>query len=99
MLKPTRIYVKPVLKLLRKRADIRGIAHITGGAFSKLKRLTYGARLDFDLNSMPEPLPIFTLMQKKGRISTKEMYNTFNMGIGLCIVTEKSEVSLVHKDF
>jgi phosphoribosylformylglycinamidine cyclo-ligase len=99
LLEPTRIYVKPVLELLRKRADIRGIAHITGGAFSKLKRLTYGTKLGFDLNSMPEPLPIFTLIQKKGRISTKEMYNTFNMGIGLCIVTEKSEVSLITKTF
>ena len=80
LLKPTRIYVSSIMKILG--GEIHGLAHITGGAYMKLRRLTkYGFKL-----KMPPPQPIFKLIQKEGKLSDYEMYRTFNMGIGFCIV-------------
>lgn len=92
LLKPTRIYVKPVLEVL-KRAEVHGLAHITGGSFTKLSRLTN--KFGFELDSMPEPHEIFKLVQKHAKISDKEMYGTFNMGIGLCVIVPKGSEDLV----
>ncbi|QQG48029.1 MAG: phosphoribosylformylglycinamidine cyclo-ligase [archaeon] len=89
LLEPTRIYVKPVLAAA-KGGDIHGIAHVTGGAFTKLGRLVGNGRLGFDLR-MPPPPPIFGLLQKLGRVSAKEMYSTFNMGVGMCLVLPPGE--------
>ncbi|MCS7113581.1 MAG: phosphoribosylformylglycinamidine cyclo-ligase [Nitrososphaerota archaeon] len=90
LLKPTKIYVKPVLEVLR-RYEVHGLAHITGGAFGKLMRLARMAITGFYLDSMPEPPSIFKLIQKLGGISDREMYRTFNMGVGFCIIAPKSE--------
>jgi len=90
LLKPTRIYVKPVLESL-KIYEIHGLAHITGGAFTKLMRLARIANVGFYLDSMPEPPPIFKLIQKVGGISDREMYRTFNMGVGFCIVAPRDQ--------
>lgn len=90
LLKPTKIYVKPVLEVLR-RYEVHGLAHITGGAFGKLMRLARMTVTGFYLDSMPEPPPIFKLIQKLGGISDREMYRTFNMGVGFCIIAPKSE--------
>lgn len=90
LLEPTRIYVKPVLKLL-EQVDVHGLAHITGGAFTKLNRLAADRPIGFKLSSMPKPPPIFKLIQRIGRISTREMYRTFNMGIGFCVILPKDE--------
>ncbi len=94
LLKPTRIYVKPVLSLLRPstidhRPSITGIAHITGGAFyDKIKRiLPNDVNVWINKNSWPVP-KIFKLIQNKGNIQDKEMYHTFNMGIGMVLVVE-----------
>ncbi|MEM1587906.1 MAG: phosphoribosylformylglycinamidine cyclo-ligase [Candidatus Bathyarchaeia archaeon] len=94
LLKPTKIYVKPVLEIV-KNCEIHGLANITGGAFSKLTRLKNDA--GFNLNSLPEPPSIFKLIQKFGAISDKEMYRTFNMGIGFCIVTLEEEYEEIKK--
>lgn len=86
LLTPTTIYVRPILEVLaRLRSQISGLAHITGGAFSKLKRIGEYADVGFKLDHMPEPPSIFQLVQKEGRITSREMYKTFNMGIGFCI--------------
>jgi phosphoribosylformylglycinamidine cyclo-ligase len=98
LLTPTRIYVKPVLKLLKK-CEVHGLAHITGGAFSKLKRLLMKPKIGFLLDNMPEPLPIFQLIQKEGNISKREMYRTFNMGIGFCVFSPMSEEDRIVKIF
>jgi phosphoribosylformylglycinamidine cyclo-ligase len=94
LLKPTRIYVKPVLSLLRlaisdKRYAIRGISHITGGAFyDKIARiLPDNINVRIRKNSWQVP-PIFKLIQNKGGISDKEMYHTLNMGIGMVLIIE-----------
>ncbi|ARM76259.1 phosphoribosylformylglycinamidine cyclo-ligase [Acidianus manzaensis] len=79
LMKPTQIYVKPILEVLDK---IKAAAHITGGSFSKLRRITnYKIEL-----SLPEPQEIFKELEKCG-ISHEEMYKVFNMGIGMTIFT------------
>lgn len=89
MLTPTRIYVKPVLQMI-KSCDIHGIAHITGGAFSKLMRIGRYAGKGFLLDGIPKPKQIFVELGKRVK-SDYEMYRTFNMGVGMCIVCDRSE--------
>ncbi len=88
LLKPTRIYVKPVLSLLGNHA-VRGIAHITGGAFyDKIARILPG-NVNVRLNKSSWVVPkIFRLIQNKGNIEDKEMYHTFNMGVGMVLIVE-----------
>ena len=97
LLRPTRIYVKPVLKLL-ERFSIKGIAHITGGAFyEKLtKIIPQGRCAVIRKNSWIMP-PIFKMIQKKGKISGKEMFTTFNMGIGMALMVSPKEAVNVKK--
>ncbi len=92
LLTPTRIYVKEVLKLVENRL-VSGLAHITGGAFTKLMRLTKN-KLGFHLK-MPKPPEIFTLIQQWGNVDSYEMYKTFNMGVGFCIITSPENESEV----
>ena len=104
LLKPTRIYVKPVLSLLRTtnyelRTTIKGIAHITGGAFyNKIARILPGnVNARIHRNSWVVP-PIFRLIQDKGDIPDKEMYHTFNMGIGMVLIAQpKSAKEIVSR--
>lgn len=93
LLTPTAIYVNPVLEIVKK-ADVHGLAHITGGAFSKLKRLVKERPLSFKLDPFPS-LPIFELIKKQGKLSDKEMYSTFNMGVGFCIVAPPGELGQI----
>ncbi len=90
LLEPTKIYVKPVLEIVEK-CEVHGLANITGGAFSKLMRLGEIADVGFDLNDMPEPQPVFKLIQKLGNVSDREMYRTFNMGVGFCVIVPGKE--------
>jgi phosphoribosylformylglycinamidine cyclo-ligase len=85
LLEPTRIYVKPVLEATRK-LEVHGLAHITGGAFAKLDRIVGQARLGAEIDRLPSTPGIFRIIQKKGRISDREMYRTFNMGVGFVLV-------------
>lgn len=96
LLRPTRIYVKPVMEILKK-TEVHGLAHITGGAFTKLMRLNDDIR--FELDNMPEPQPIFKLLQKDAMINNKEMYRTFNMGIGFCVIAPERVADSVIKIF
>jgi len=94
LLKPTRIYVKPVLNLLYAKrstlnAGIKGIAHITGGAFyNKIARIIPGnVDVVIDRHSWKVP-QIFRLIQDKGNVPEDDMYGTFNMGIGMVLVVK-----------
>jgi phosphoribosylformylglycinamidine cyclo-ligase len=89
LLQPTRIYVKEVMRLLKSGVEIHGLAHITGGGYSKLKRLGVRAKVGFVLDHMPKPQRIFEEIRVKGKLSALEMYRTFNMGIGFLIVCPK----------
>lgn len=96
LLTPTKLYVKPVLSLLEK-VDVKGMAHITGGGFiENIPRvLPDGVNVDIEYGSWPI-LPIFSLMQQKGNVSLRDMFTTFNMGIGLVIIVaeEQAEAAL-----
>jgi phosphoribosylformylglycinamidine cyclo-ligase len=104
LLKPTHIYAKPVLSILRstvngQRSTVKGIAHITGGAFyDKIARILQGnvnVRLDKHAWVVPK---IFRLIQNKGNIPDKEMYHTFNMGVGMVlIVAPESTKAIISK--
>jgi phosphoribosylformylglycinamidine cyclo-ligase len=94
MLIPTKIYSNAVLEVIGK-VEVHGLAHITGGAFSKLQRIGAYAKKGFLLDNMPLPQPIFRRIQTEGKISDKEMYRTFNMGVGFCIVCTKADAHAV----
>lgn len=91
LLTPTKIYVKPVLKLLEE-VKVKGISHITGGGFyeNMPRMLNEKVALKINKNSYEVPA-IFKLIQKQGNIPERDMYNTFNMGIGMAIIVSKEE--------
>ena len=86
LLTPTKIYVKPVLALLEK-VQVKGISHITGGGFYENMPRMLPEGLSARINrSAVRVLPIFELIAKTGSISERDMFNTFNMGVGMSIV-------------
>jgi len=92
LLEPTRIYVKPILKLIEE-VKVKGISHITGGGFyENLPRmLREGVSLKIDKNSYEVPA-LFKLIASRGNIPERDMYNTFNMGIGMAVIVPENEV-------
>lgn len=84
LLEPTRIYVKPVLALLAK-LPVHGLCHITGGGFYENipRMLPNDVSVELDVSAINAP-PIFDLIAKVGGIPLRDMYNTFNMGVGMC---------------
>ena len=95
LLTPTRIYVKPVLALLKAGARIRSISHITGGGFYENipRSLAEGmtARIE---RSAVRVLPIFDIIAREGGIPERDMFNTFNMGVGMCLTVAAEDVDL-----
>ena len=91
LLTPTKIYVKSILALM-KEVKIKAISHITGGGFyENIPRSIpegFGAKIQ---KSAVKVLPIFELIAKKGNISERDMFNTFNMGVGMSVVVSKSD--------
>ena len=97
LLRPTRIYVKPILNVLKKYT-INGMVHNTGGGFyDNIPRiLPKGVKATIDASSWEVP-PLFQFLSEKGGISTKEMFRTFNMGIGfICVINEEDVDDLMH---
>jgi phosphoribosylformylglycinamidine cyclo-ligase len=95
LLKPTRIYVRIVLDLIRN-FQIKGIAHITGGGFveNMPRMLPEGLQIKIKRGTWPV-LPIFDILQEAGSLSERDMFNTFNMGIGMALAVDKATVSKV----
>ena len=91
LLTPTRIYVKPVLALL-ERVSVKGISHITGGGFYENipRSIPDGLCAEIDRSSV-RILPIFDLIRETGQISERDMFNTFNMGVGMSIIVPEAE--------
>ena len=86
LLTPTVIYVKPVLKLLEE-VNVHSFAHITGGGFHENLPRAFGDAYSAEITEGSWDIPpIFRLIQKKGNISDHDMFNTFNMGVGMCAV-------------
>ena len=92
LLVPTRIYVKPVLALLEK-VNVKGISHITGGGFYENIPRSIPDGLMAKINkSAIKVLPIFDVIAKVGDIPERDMFNTYNMGVGMSIVVAKEDV-------
>lgn len=94
LLTPTKIYVKPVLELLKK-VEVKGISHITGGGFYENipRSIPDGLCAEIDKSAV-RVLPIFKLIAKTGGISERDMFNTFNMGVGMSIVVSAEDAPL-----
>jgi phosphoribosylformylglycinamidine cyclo-ligase len=90
LLRPTRIYVREVLALLDVGIAVRGLVHVTGDGLLNLLRLQT-PEVGFVLDRLPQPPPIFELIRGRGRIATSEMFQTFNMGIGFCVVVAEAD--------
>ncbi|MBI4332230.1 MAG: phosphoribosylformylglycinamidine cyclo-ligase [Chloroflexi bacterium] len=84
LLEPTRIYVKEVVEMLRSGIRIKAMAHITSDGLLNLTRTK--AAVGYRIHTLPDPPPIFGLIQKSGKVSDEEMYRVFNMGAGFCVV-------------
>ncbi|MFR3736709.1 phosphoribosylformylglycinamidine cyclo-ligase [Anaerococcus obesiensis] len=95
LLKPTKIYVKEILALLEK-IEINGLSHITGGGFYENipRMIPDGLCAKIDVRNIPLP-KIFSLLEKWGELDKKDMYETFNMGVGLVFAVAKKDIDLV----
>ena len=92
LLTPTKIYVKSILALLEK-VDVKGISHITGGGFYENIPRSIPEGLGAKINkSDVRVLPIFDLIAKTGNIPERDMYNTYNMGVGMSVVVPVHQV-------
>lgn len=93
LLTPTRIYVKPVLEVIRN-VDVHGVAHITGGGFDEnIPRILHeGQGIEVEEGSW-EILPVFRLLEKYGKIPHREMFNIFNMGIGMVLAVDEKDAA------
>ena len=94
LLKPTEIYTNPVLEINQK-CKVNGFAHITGGAFTKLLRLK---KIGYEINALPKIPPIMRLVEEQG-VKSEEMYKTFNMGVGFCVIAPKDQADKIKKIF
>lgn len=94
LLEPTRIYVREVREMLDAGLRVKALAHITSTGFLNLNRAT--APMGYVLDKLPDPPPIFHLLQRHGAISDEDMYFTYNMGIGFCIVLAPEDADAVH---
>ncbi len=92
LLTPTKIYVKPVLALLESGVTVRSVAHITGGGFYENipRALPKGMLARIAEEDVQTP-PLFALIARAGSIPKRDMYNTFNMGVGMCLVVAKQD--------
>ena len=91
LLTPTVIYVKPVLNLMKK-VGVHGVAHITGGGFDENipRILPEGLGVEIELGSW-KVLPVFDLLEKYGKLPRREMFNIFNMGIGMVLAVSPAD--------
>ena len=93
LLTPTKIYVKPMLAVFDE-VKVKGVSHITGGGFYENMPRAIKKGLSVKINkSDVRVLPIFKLLQKVGGIDERDMFNTFNMGVGMTVIVSKNDVS------
>ena len=95
LLTPTKIYVKSVLEVIRQ-VDVHGVAHITGGGFDENIPRIFQPGQGFDIEEGSwEILPIFRFLESKGSIPHREMFNIFNMGIGMVLAVSAEDAPKV----
>ena len=92
LLTPTKIYVKAIMSLLESKVNVRAISHITGGGFyENIPRSIpdgFGAKIE---RQAVKVLPVFDMLAKTGDICERDMFNTFNMGVGMSVVVKKED--------
>jgi phosphoribosylformylglycinamidine cyclo-ligase len=97
LLTPTKIYVNSILRLIEK-VDVKGIAHITGGGFIENIPRIFPEGIGCEINTKSYEVPaIFKIMQQKAGISDSQIYNTFNMGIGMVVCVDQKDVQATIK--
>ncbi|WP_405289706.1 phosphoribosylformylglycinamidine cyclo-ligase, partial [Methanobrevibacter sp.] len=92
LIRPTELYVKPIVALFEKEYTINGLAHITGGGFTNLRRLKKG--VGYEITDLPEVPEIFKLIYEQN-VDIKEMYRVFNMGIGFVVICDDEEADKI----
>lgn len=93
LLEPTHIYVQEIMEMIAAGVQVKGLANITSDGLLNLTRLD--GNIEYHIDSLPEPQPIFRLIQRLGDVPDSEMFRVFNMGIGFCVVTAPSDVKTV----
>jgi phosphoribosylformylglycinamidine cyclo-ligase len=93
LLRPTIIYVPEILEVLDKISSVKALIHITGDGLLNLPRVDAG--IGFVIDDLPEPPPLFGLIEKLGGVSRAEMFEVYNMGIGFCAVVAKADAGHV----
>ena len=88
LIRPTELYVKPIVSLFNENYNINGLAHITGGGFTNLRRLKKG--VGYEINNLPEVPEIFKVIYEQN-VDIKEMYKVFNMGVGFVVICDENE--------
>jgi phosphoribosylformylglycinamidine cyclo-ligase len=95
LLEPTRIYVREAVEMMRSGLRIKAMAHITSTGLLNLNRAD--APMGYMLDKMPETPPIFRLIQNEGGVSLEDMYFTYNMGIGFCVIIDPADAEAAHE--
>ena len=100
LLKPTKIYVKPLLKAIDELGSVNAVSHITGGGFIENipRMLPEGTHAKIEKGSF-DVLPIFSMIAEMGRVDDRDMFNTFNMGIGLVLAVDAEEADAAVRFF
>jgi len=93
LLEPTTIYVRPVREMLNSEIRIKALMHITGDGFLNLARVE--SQVGFVIEYLPEPQPIFSVIQSYGNIGDEEMFRVYNMGIGFCVIVSEQDAHKV----
>ncbi len=88
LLRRTHVYVPEVLAMLRAGVDVRGLAHISGDGLLNLLRLD--AEVEYRLDALLSPQPVFDVIRRDGNVALAEMYRVYNMGVGFCAVVSQS---------
>jgi phosphoribosylformylglycinamidine cyclo-ligase len=89
LLRPTLIYVPEILDIIEQVPSVKALVNITGDGFLNLPRVA--ATVGFEIDSLPEPPPIFRLIQRCGAVGTAEMFEVYNMGIGFCVLVAERD--------
>jgi phosphoribosylformylglycinamidine cyclo-ligase len=84
LLVPTRIYVREIVDVLKSDVDVKALIHITSDGF--LNMLRVASNTGYVIHSLPEPQPIFKIIEREANVTIEEMYRVYNMGIGFCLV-------------
>ncbi|MEG2034624.1 MAG: AIR synthase-related protein, partial [Janthinobacterium sp.] len=98
LMAPTRLYVKPILSLLKTHgAAVHGMAHVTGGGLTEniIRVVPEGLGLTIDASSWPLP-PVFQWLQREGNVADSEMWRTFNCGIGFVLLVPADQVAAIN---